>query len=101
MWAVLTRPQEWRRDGLRARARLRVGAAVGQDDIDIDIDSGARRLKVSPATLARWEAEELAHSFVATVVDAFAGRALSSSDLVHYLGVRYDQVPSLEQALRR
>lgn len=46
-------------------------------------------------------ARDLGHAFAATVLDAFAGRAISSADLVCHLGVRYDQVPQLEQAVRR
>lgn len=75
------------------------------------IDEAYRRAREQAKTLAAERpggpnyytvrARNLGHSFVASVLDAFAERAISSADLVHYLGVRYDQVPSLERPVRR
>jgi Zn-dependent peptidase ImmA (M78 family) len=46
------------------------------------------------------KARDLGHGYVATVLDAFRSRTISSLDVADYLEVRFEQLPKLESALR-
>lgn len=46
------------------------------------------------------KARDLGHRYVASVLDAFRSRAISSLDVADYLEVRYDQLPKLEAIVR-
>lgn len=46
------------------------------------------------------KARDFGHGYVSSVLDAFGSRAITSSDVAHYLDVRYDQLPKLQAALR-
>jgi Zn-dependent peptidase ImmA (M78 family)/transcriptional regulator with XRE-family HTH domain len=46
------------------------------------------------------KARDLGHGYIASVLDAFQARAISSMDLADYLEVRFDQVPKLAAAVR-
>jgi Zn-dependent peptidase ImmA (M78 family)/DNA-binding XRE family transcriptional regulator len=46
------------------------------------------------------KARDLGHAYVASVLDAYQTRAISSLDVADYLDVRYDQLPQLEAVLR-
>jgi Zn-dependent peptidase ImmA (M78 family)/transcriptional regulator with XRE-family HTH domain len=46
------------------------------------------------------KARDLGHGYVASVLDAFRSRAISSLDVADYLEVRFEQVPKLESVLR-
>ncbi len=47
------------------------------------------------------KARDLGHGYVASVLDAYRSRAISSLDVADYLDVRYDQLPKLEKAVQR
>jgi Zn-dependent peptidase ImmA (M78 family)/DNA-binding XRE family transcriptional regulator len=47
------------------------------------------------------KARDLGHGYVASVLDAFRSRAISSLDVADYLDVRYEQLSRLEQAALR
>jgi Zn-dependent peptidase ImmA (M78 family) len=46
------------------------------------------------------KARDLGHRYVASVLDAFRSRAISSLDVADYLEVRFDQLPNLEAIVR-
>jgi Zn-dependent peptidase ImmA (M78 family)/transcriptional regulator with XRE-family HTH domain len=46
------------------------------------------------------KARDLGHRYVASVLDAFRSRAISSLDVADYLEVRFDQLPNLEAVVR-
>jgi Zn-dependent peptidase ImmA (M78 family)/transcriptional regulator with XRE-family HTH domain len=46
------------------------------------------------------KARDLGHGYVASVLDAFRARAITTLDVADYLEVRYDQLPKLEAVLR-
>lgn len=46
------------------------------------------------------KARDLGHGYVASVLDAFQARAITSVDVADYLDVRFDQLPKLRAALR-
>jgi Zn-dependent peptidase ImmA (M78 family) len=46
------------------------------------------------------KARDLGHGYIASVLDAFHARAISSMDVADYLEVRFDQVPKLQAAVR-
>jgi Zn-dependent peptidase ImmA (M78 family)/transcriptional regulator with XRE-family HTH domain len=47
------------------------------------------------------KARDLGHAYVASVIDAFAARAISSRDVADFLDVRYDQLAKLSDVVRR
>ncbi|WP_156751400.1 ImmA/IrrE family metallo-endopeptidase [Mycobacterium sp. 1245111.1] len=47
------------------------------------------------------KARDLGHAYVSSVLEAYQNRAISSLDVTDYLDVRYEQLPSLRDALRR
>jgi Zn-dependent peptidase ImmA (M78 family) len=47
------------------------------------------------------KARDLGHGYIASVLDAFRTRAITSLDAADYLDVRFDQIPKLEQAASR
>lgn len=47
------------------------------------------------------KARDLGHGYVAGVLSAFDARAISSLDVADYLEVRYDQLPKLQEVIRR
>jgi Zn-dependent peptidase ImmA (M78 family)/transcriptional regulator with XRE-family HTH domain len=46
------------------------------------------------------KARDLGHGYVASVLDAFRSRAITSLDVADYLEVKFDQLPKLERVLR-
>lgn len=46
------------------------------------------------------KSRDLGHAYVASVLEAFDNRAISSLDVADYLDVRFDQLPALRGALR-
>lgn len=46
------------------------------------------------------KARDLGHGYIATVLDAYEQRAISSLDAADYLEVRFDQISKLEEAAR-
>jgi hypothetical protein len=46
------------------------------------------------------KARDLGHGYVASVLEAFLSRAISSLDVADYLEVRFEQLPKLESVLR-
>lgn len=47
------------------------------------------------------KARDLGHRYIGNVLTAFDSRVISSSEVTHYLGVRYEQIPKLAQVIRR
>ncbi|WP_280185756.1 MULTISPECIES: XRE family transcriptional regulator [Nocardia] len=47
------------------------------------------------------KARDLGHAYVSSVLDAYNNRAISSLDVADYLNVRFEQLPKLQEALRR
>lgn len=47
------------------------------------------------------KARNLGYSYVTSVLDAFRSRAISSLDVADYLDIRFDQLPKLENVVRR
>jgi Zn-dependent peptidase ImmA (M78 family) len=47
------------------------------------------------------KARDMGHGYIASVLDAFRSRAISSLDVADYLDVRYDQLSQLEEAVSR
>jgi Zn-dependent peptidase ImmA (M78 family) len=46
------------------------------------------------------KARDLGHGYIASVLEAFRSRAITSMDAADYLDVRFDQIPKLEATLR-
>jgi Zn-dependent peptidase ImmA (M78 family)/DNA-binding XRE family transcriptional regulator len=47
------------------------------------------------------KARDLGHRYIGSVLEAYHGRFISSLDVADYLSVRYEQLPKLQEALRR
>ncbi|GAB4941268.1 XRE family transcriptional regulator [Mycobacterium avium subsp. hominissuis] len=47
------------------------------------------------------KARDLGHGYVSSVLEAYQSRAISSLDVTDYLNVRFEQLPKLQEALRR